>query len=77
MSHDPHIAAHAPTPSMEGAEHPPLPVTAGITWGVKLLIVGATVLSILQGLFVGLQSPFGKVWPAADSTKIQLPPKTF
>lgn len=76
MSHDAY-AAHAPSPSVEEAEHPPLPATAGIAWGVKMLIVGAVVLSILQGLFVGLQSPFGKVWPAADSTKIPLPPKTF
>ncbi len=64
-------------PSAAEGHRPPLPVTAGITNGVKLLIVGGVLLSILQGMFVGMSSGFGRVWPAADSAKIQLPPKTF
>ncbi len=55
----------------------PLPAHAGITNGVKLLIVAGVLVSIIQGLFVGLSSPFGRVWPAADSAKVDLPPSSF
>jgi hypothetical protein len=69
MSHDAHGM-----PDMGGE---PLPATAGISFGVKLLVVGGVLLSIMQGSFVAAASPFGRVWPAADSAKIQLPPKNF
>ena len=48
--------------------------STGITMGVKVFIVFSLMLAMFQGaLTVGL-SPFGKVWPAEDSTKVPLPP---
>lgn len=55
----------------------PLPVSAGTTIGVKLMIVGGLLASIMQGFFVAESSGFGRVWPAADVVKIQLPPSHF
>jgi hypothetical protein len=52
----------------------PLPATAHITFGVKLFVVAAVLASIFQGSLVEEMSTFGKIWPAADSTKIALPP---
>ena len=71
MSHDAHTASGA------ADDLPPLPVTAGITFGVKLLIVGGVVLSLMQGAFVELSSGFGRVWPAANSAKVPLPPPHY
>jgi hypothetical protein len=71
VSHDAHAASGA------ADDHPPLPVTAGITPGVKLLIVGGLALALLQGAFVDMSSGFGRVWPADNSAKIQLPPMSF
>jgi hypothetical protein len=45
-----------------------------ISAGVKTAVVLGVMLAILQGLFVGLSSGYGRVWPASDSAKIQLPP---
>lgn len=59
------------------SQPPLLPATAQIANGVKLLIVVCFLLAVMQGAFVGMSSGFGRVWPAADSAKIQLPPKTF
>ena len=55
----------------------PLPASGGISVGIKILIVGGVLLAIMQGSFVAAASPFGRVWPAADSAKIPLPPKNF
>jgi hypothetical protein len=52
----------------------PLPGTGHITFGVKLFVVGAVLASFFQGALVCEMSTFGKIWPAADSTKIALPP---
>ena len=70
---------HLPSTSSSADEglRGPLPAHAGVTNGVKLLIVLGVLVSIMQGLFVGLSSPFGRVWPAANSAKIDLPPSTF
>jgi hypothetical protein len=68
VSDDPHATHGA------GAGHPPLPATGGISFGVRLLVVGGVVLAIMQGSFVVGSSPFGRVWPAAASAKIELPP---
>jgi hypothetical protein len=70
VSHDAHGAPGA-------AEGPPLPTTAGIAMGVKVLVVGGMLLAILQGSFVAASSGFGRIWPAADSDKIGLPPSTL
>ncbi len=55
----------------------PLPAGAGVANGVKMLVVLGVLVSIMQGMFVGLSSPFGRVWPAADSAKVDLPPSKF
>jgi preprotein translocase subunit SecY len=70
---------HFPSTSSSADEglREPLPAHAGITNGVKLLILAGLLVSIMQGLFVGLSSPFGRVWPAADSAKVDLPPSSF
>jgi hypothetical protein len=57
-----------------GAGNPPLPASAGIAIGVRILVVGGVVLAIMQGSFVVGSSAFGRVWPAAASAKIELPP---
>jgi hypothetical protein len=70
-----HDAHHVSVPG--GGEHPPLPVSAGITLGVKLLILGGLVLALTQGLLTVIGSPFGRVWPAEASARIPLPPPNF
>jgi hypothetical protein len=68
MSHDVHTAS-APS------DHDrPLPASAGVSAGVKLLVVAGVALCILQGSFVAAASGFGRVWPSANSVNIQLPP---
>ncbi len=65
MSHDVHGAAHASADELPRGT---------ITMGVKLLVVAGVLASIMQGLFVGCSSGYGRVWPAADSVKLELPP---
>jgi hypothetical protein len=67
MTHDEHGAG--PDFSVK-----PVPGMGHITLGVKLFIVGAVLASIFQGSLVEEMSTFGKIWPAADSTKLALPP---
>jgi hypothetical protein len=71
MSHD----AQAPSGAAGGDQ--PIAVSAGIANGVLVLIVGGLALAIMQGFFVAESSGFGRVWPAADSVKVQLPPSNF
>ena len=71
MSHD----AHAASGAADGDR--PTAVSAGIASGVLVLIVGGLALAIMQGFFVAESSGFGRVWPSADSVKVQLPPSTF
>ena len=63
---------------MNDAYHPdidaPLRPSTGTTWGVKICIVLGLLVSIMQGSFVVAASGVGRVWPAADSVKIELPP---
>jgi hypothetical protein len=67
MSHDTH--------SSHGMDEGQLlPASANITWGVRLLILGAILASIMQGSFVVKSSHDMHVWPAADSVKVPLPP---
>jgi hypothetical protein len=54
-----------------------VPQSVGIANGVRVMLVGAVLLAIMQGAFVEISSDFGHVWPAADSAKIDLPPSTF
>ena len=68
MSHDAH-AAHGATD-----DHPPLPASAGIAPGVRLLVLGGLLLAIMQGSFVAASSGTGRVWPSADSVRVPLPP---
>lgn len=42
-----------------------------------IFVVAAILCSVMQGSFVVSAAHWGRVWPATDSTKIQLPPKTF
>ena len=59
-------------------QYPPVPASEGATFGVKLLLFGGVFLSTMQGVFVAiLASGFGRVWPAANSAKIPLPPPHF
>ena len=68
MAHDSH-SAH------EGNGHAKLlPASADIAWGVRLLILGAILTSIMQGSFVVGSSRDMHVWPSTDSTKVDLPP---
>ena len=69
MSHDFH--------GSDGYNTPPVPSTGTITMGVKLLVVLGVLVSIMQGSFVGFSSGFGRVWPAANSAKVPLPPSNF
>jgi len=57
-----------------GTSRPPLPASGGITFGVKLLLIGGIALAAMQGFFVTGSSGFGRVWPAEASAKIDLPP---
>lgn len=66
-----------PTTSPSAREGHRPPETSGIAVGVKALVVGGVVLAIMQGMFVAASSGFGRVWPAADSAKIPLPPSNF
>jgi hypothetical protein len=61
--HD-HGAVHLPHP----------PGRLGITRGVLFFVFIVIVISTIQGAFVIAAAPWGRVWPAADSAKIQLPP---
>lgn len=70
MSHDFHGSA-------ADSHAAPVPAGGTITMGVKLLVVGGVLLSIMQGMFVGLSSHYGRVWPSEASTKVPLPPSSF
>jgi hypothetical protein len=83
------MTEHVPSTASSAEEglRGPLPAHAGVTGGVKLLILLGLLVSIMQGLFVAFAAapvfklddpaPFGRVWPAADSAKIDLPPSKF
>jgi hypothetical protein len=68
------VSDHAHSASGAADGHAPPPASSAVSVGVKLLVVGGAVLSIMQGAFVAASSGFGRVWPAADSATIQLPP---
>jgi len=53
---------------------PPVPTSAGITNGVKVFLVFGILASIMQGAFTWAAAPYGRVWPAEASAKIDLPP---
>ena len=67
MSHDMHADPHGQ----------PAASTGTITMGVKLLVVLGVCASIMQGMFVGLSSAYGRVWPSENSAKVELPPSNF
>jgi len=56
---------------------PPLPASAGVAGGVKLLVLLGLLAAVMQGAFVVASAGFGRVWPAADSGKVPLPPATL
>jgi hypothetical protein len=68
VSHD----AHGAPGAADG--HPPLAASAEIALGVKFLVFLGVLTSLMQGSFVVAASGFGRVWPAADSAKLPLPP---
>ncbi len=70
MSHDIHGDPH-------GQVSPEALGTGTITMGVKLLVALGVCASIMQGLFVGLSSGYGRVWPSENSAKVDLPPSNF
>jgi hypothetical protein len=53
-----------------GAE---VPVSAGIPSSARYLMVAAVLVIFIQGAIVVGASAFGRIWPAANSTKVQLP----
>lgn len=55
----------------------PVPMSAGVPLYVQMLLVGAVALAFVQGAFTIIASNFGKVWPAAASAKVPLPPMNF
>jgi hypothetical protein len=63
MSHNPHGATGQPAGT--------------ISMGVKVALVLGVMASIMQGMFVGLSSGYGRVWPSINSTRVQLPPTNF
>lgn len=69
MSHGTHT-----TPS---TSLPPHPGRLGMPRFALIFVVAAILCSVMQGSFVVSAAHWGRVWPATDSTKIQLPPKTF
>jgi hypothetical protein len=50
-----------------------IPASRGIPNLAKVLMIGAVLIILAQGSFVVMSSVFGRVWPAASSTKVQLP----
>lgn len=69
MTHDTHS-----THGISDHGLPPLPASADIAWGVRLLVLGTILLSLMQGSFVVSSSHDMHVWPSIDSTKVVLPP---
>ncbi|HMD02243.1 MAG TPA: hypothetical protein VKG44_04675 [Candidatus Baltobacteraceae bacterium] len=68
MNHD------ATTASGTAADRPLRPATFEVPPLVKLMVLAGLALVLMQGSFVEAACAFGRVWPAADSAKIQLPP---
>ena len=62
MSNDPH----------DDHDTPDIPVSAGMSSQVLVLIVLGVLIVFMQGGFVVGSSGWGHVWPAADSVKIPL-----
>jgi hypothetical protein len=72
MSHDPHATTHA-----EDLGPPAYLRDRGgfaIPSGAYLFIMVVILLAIIQGFTVVGFSPWGHVWPAANSPTLQLPP---
>jgi hypothetical protein len=53
---------------------PPVPVSAGPPPLLRILFLIALAIVFMQGSFVVGSSAFGRIWPAANSEKIPLPP---
>ncbi|MBV9263695.1 MAG: hypothetical protein JO324_05180 [Candidatus Eremiobacteraeota bacterium] len=56
------------------AAEAPLPASAGVTMGVKVMLIGGILVSIMQGAFTMASSGYGRVWPSEASAKLDLPP---
>ncbi len=69
--------SHDASTALGNGTHPLRPTTFHIPVGIRWLVVCAVVIVIVQGSFVAGSSGFGRVWPAADSAKIPLPPATL
>jgi hypothetical protein len=65
------------TSDLDATHLPPPSGRLGIPRGALIFVLIAILCSIMQGSFVVSASSWGRVWPSMDSTKIQLPPKTF
>ena len=52
---------------------PDVPVSQGVPTSARLLMAGALLIIAIQGMFVVMASVFGRVWPAADSVRVNLP----
>ncbi len=77
MSHGVHSTTHGSHDSHGAHRERPLPASSATTLGVKLLVLAGLLASIMQGSFTVASSGFGRIWPAADVVKIQLPPSHF
>jgi hypothetical protein len=50
-----------------------IPVSAGVPAMARFLMAGAVAIVFMQGAFVVIASVYGRIWPALNSTKVQLP----
>jgi hypothetical protein len=65
------------TPDLDATQLPLPSGRLGMPRGALIFVLIAILCSIMQGSFVVSVSSWNRVWPSIDSTKIQLPPKTF
>jgi len=68
------MSEHEQTPADSGAELPRIPVSHGVVPSVRVFLVVAILIAFMQGSFTVLASREFHVWPAADATKVALPP---
>jgi hypothetical protein len=50
-----------------------VPVSAGVPRSAQFLMACAVLIVFMQGAFVVIAAVYGRVWPALNSVKVQLP----
>lgn len=71
MSHDVHSTSNGGIPPRHMLDK----LGFGIPNGALLFVLVSILLAIMQGSFVVAASPWGHIWPAANSTSVPLPPE--